>query len=43
MHNDDFEEKTEKELLQDIRTDVWIIKITFFCYIAYQIYLKYNP
>ena len=42
MHQDE-QEKSEKELLQDIHTDIWIIKILAFGYLGSRLfnYLKH--
>ena len=37
MHQDE-QEKSEKELLQDIRFDIWIIKILAFGYLILRLY-----
>ena len=37
MHQDE-QEKSEKELLQDIRFDIWIIKILVFGYLGSRLY-----
>ena len=38
MHNEQYEKKTEKELLAEILFEVRLIKLIIYIYIAYKIY-----